>query len=65
MTGTLRLMVRHSLEGAVDVATQDGGAHEVLRPGSVAMVGARLSLVVEIVSDIGSEAMPLAVVTSE
>src|SRR6478672_8529580 len=28
------------LEGAVDVATGDGGAHELLRPGAVAIVGA-------------------------
>lgn len=28
------------LEGAVDVGTPDGGAHEVLRPGAIAMVGA-------------------------
>ncbi|WP_010218173.1 FecR family protein [Sphingomonas sp. PAMC 26621] len=29
------------LEGAVDVATGDGGAHDLLKPGSVAMVGAQ------------------------
>ena len=29
------------LEGAVDVATPDGGAHDLLRPGSIAMVGAQ------------------------
>ncbi len=29
------------LEGAVEVATGDGGAHDLLRPGSVAIVGAR------------------------
>ena len=28
------------LEGAVDVATGDGGAHELLRPGAFALVGA-------------------------
>lgn len=28
------------LEGAVDVATGDGGAHDMLRPGSIARVGA-------------------------
>ncbi|WP_287979859.1 FecR family protein, partial [Sphingomonas sp.] len=28
------------LEGAVDVATGDGGAHDMLRPGAVAVVGA-------------------------
>ena len=28
------------LEGAVDVATMDGGAHDLLRPGAVAIVGA-------------------------
>lgn len=29
------------LEGAVDVATKDGGAHDLLRPGNVAVVGAQ------------------------
>ena len=29
------------LEGAVDVATGDGGAHDLLKPGSVATVGAQ------------------------
>ena len=28
------------LEGAVEVATPDGGAHELLRPGAIAVVGA-------------------------